>query len=96
MAQSKEKELTFDLLLDWMEGRLSPEEAATIARRVRSADRETKNVISWLQMFERIADDVVLASPPDTVRETLLARFSERSAGRGQPAISTTGQGEPG
>jgi hypothetical protein len=80
-VQMMEKELTFSQLLDWIEGRLTEEEAAEVARLVESADSETKETVAWLRAFARIANEVVLASPPEEVREALVARF----AGRLQP-----------
>ncbi len=69
--------LSFQRLLDWIEGRLSPEESAQVAQQVTQADQEIQDLVAWLQAFQKLRQAVVLDRPPQEVREALRHRFQE-------------------
>jgi hypothetical protein len=84
MADSED--VRFARLLDWVEGRLSEEEARVVERQV-AADSATREEAAWLRAFARISEDTVIASPPPRVRETLTERFEAYAEGKRRPGL---------
>lgn len=66
----------FERLLDWIEGRLSKEEAEIVAAQIAQADERTLADAAWARAFVRLGDEITLEAPPDYVREELMARFA--------------------
>ena len=85
MPQSEDKK--FARLLTWVEGRLSEEEARAVEREVAAADSARRADLAWLRAFARISEDVVIASPPPKVRDTLIERFEAYAEGKRQPGL---------
>ena len=85
MADSED--VQFAQLLDWVEGRLSEEEAQAVEREVAQADSATREEVAWLRAFARISEDTVIASPPPQVRETLIDRFEAYAEGKREPGL---------
>ena len=83
----KSEDVEFAKLLDWVEGRLSEQEAQTVERQVAAADNATRADIAWLRAFARISEDVVIASPPAQVRDALIDRFEAYAQRKRQPAL---------
>ncbi len=77
----------FAKLLDWVEGRLSEEEARAVERQVALGDSAMREEVAWLRAFARISEDTVIASPPPEVRETLTDRFEAYAEGKQQPGF---------
>ena len=67
----------FSELLDWLEGRLPPDKARNVAERLQTADAATQADLDWLRLFQQVRQSVQFASPPPSVRETLIQRFAE-------------------
>jgi len=67
----------FSELLDWLEGRLPPDKARDVAERLQTADAATQTDLDWLRLFQQARQSVQFASPPPSVRETLIQRFAE-------------------
>jgi hypothetical protein len=63
-------------LADWLEGKLSPKEAASLAQLVASSSDLQKQVV-WLQEFLQISQATTLADPPDRVRQAATAAFAK-------------------
>jgi hypothetical protein len=84
MAESDDVE--FAWLLDWVEGRLSEQEARIIEERA-ATDSATRADAAWLRAFARISEDIVLASPPPQVRETLIERFKVYAESKQHPGL---------
>jgi hypothetical protein len=63
-------------LVDWVEGRLSEEEARSVEERV-AADSTMQADVAWLRAFNLVSEDTVIASPPPEVRGALVERFQE-------------------
>ena len=76
---------TFSEMLDWLEGRLSPDEAQSVAERLQSADAPTQADLDWLRLFLQARQSVHFASPPTGVRETLKQRFVAYAEAREPP-----------
>ncbi len=85
MADSED--VRFARLLDWVEGRLSEEEARAVERQVALGDSAMREEAAWLRAFARISEDTVIASPPPQVRETLTERFEAYAQGKRRPGL---------
>jgi hypothetical protein len=81
------KRIAFSQLVDWVEGRLSEEEAQAVEERVAVADASTLADVAWLRRFVRATQDSILESPPPEVRSTLIARFRAHAEGRRTPGL---------
>ena len=81
------EDVEFARLLDWVEGRLSEQEARAVERQVAEADRATREEVAWLRAFARISEDVVIASPPAQVRDALSERFEAYAQRKRQPGL---------
>jgi hypothetical protein len=79
--------LSFERLVDWVDGRLSEEEAATVAKQVAAADETTRANIAWLRAFAKARRGATLASPPPEVRAELMRRFEALARERRQPGL---------
>jgi hypothetical protein len=79
--------IAFSQLVDWVEGRLSEEEARAVEEQVAAADASTLADAAWLRKFIRATEDGVLESPPPDVRSTLISRFKAHAEGRRTPGL---------
>ncbi len=79
MLESEDRE--FARLADWVEGRLSKQEAQIVEKQV-AADTAMHDNVMWLRAFALISDATVIASPPPEVRDTLVDRFEEYAVGK--------------
>jgi hypothetical protein len=66
----------FARLADWVEGRLSDEEARSVEEQV-AADSTMQADVAWLRAFNLASEHTVLASLPPEVRGALVKRFQE-------------------
>jgi hypothetical protein len=82
-----EKKIDFSRLADWMEGRLSEEEARAVEEQVAVADSATLADVAWMRKFARAAEGPALESPPAELRSTLVARFEAHAEGRRTPGF---------
>lgn len=80
-----EKEIEFQRLADWADGKLSEEEAGAVEARLAEADEVTRAEAEWLRAFSRVSESVVLDEPPAEVSEELTRRFEAYAEGRQQP-----------
>ena len=74
-------------LIDWLEGRLNPAEAAEVSAAVAKAGRETTELVAWLRRFLTTTSELRLEAPPQAWRETMRAEFVARTAGRKPPSL---------
>lgn len=77
----------FSELLDWLEGRLPPDQAHAVAERLEGADAATQADLDWLRLFLQARQTIQFASPPLSVRETLRGRFAAYSEARQPPGL---------
>jgi hypothetical protein len=77
----------FSELLDWLEGRLPPDQARAVAERLETADAATQADLDWLRLFLQARQMVLFASPPPSVRETLKQRFAAYAEARQPPGL---------
>jgi hypothetical protein len=80
-------DVEFARLLDWVEGRLSEQEARAVERQVAATGSATRADVAWIRAFARISKDTVIASPPSEVRDTLVERFETYAEGKQQPGF---------
>jgi hypothetical protein len=85
MPESQEVEFT--RLVDWVEGRLSQEEARAVEEKVAAADSAARADVAWLRAFARISEETVIALPPPEVREELIERFEAYAEGKQHPGL---------
>lgn len=80
--------LDFSRLVDWIEGRLTPEEAAVTAQAVAEADAETQETVAWLRTFNRVSEETTFL-PPAAVHAQLVDHFKSWAAERkkNQPGL---------
>jgi hypothetical protein len=84
MAQSQDVEFT--RLVDWVEGRLSGEEARAVEELV-AQDSVARADVAWLRAFARISEETIIASLPSEVREELIERFEAYAEGKQHPGL---------
>lgn len=77
----------FSELLDWLEGRLDPEEARALAERLETAGATTQADLDWLRLFQQARRSVQSAVPPPSVRDTLQKRFAAYAETRQPPGL---------
>jgi hypothetical protein len=77
----------FSELLDWLEGRLPPDQAQAVAERLEGADAATQADLDWLRLFLQARKSVQFASPPPSVREALKQRFAAYTEARQPPGL---------
>jgi hypothetical protein len=75
----------FSELLDWLEGRLPPDQARAVAKRLETADAATQADLDWLRLFLQARRSVQFAAPPPRVRKTLKERFAAYSQAQRPP-----------
>ena len=85
MPKSEDVE-EFARLLDWVEGRLSEQEARAVEEQV-AADRQTRADADWLRAFARISEDTVIVPPPSGVRDALIECFDAYAKGKQHPGL---------
>ena len=76
----------FSELLDWLEGRLLPDDARAMAERLQTADAATQADLDWLRLFLQARQSIQFASAPPGVRETLKQRFAAYAESREPPS----------
>jgi hypothetical protein len=79
--------LNFGRLLDWIEGRLSAEEAAAVAQAIEQADDATRAELAWLRAFHGVSAKTLLAAPPADTHAALIQRFAEYAQRRRPPSL---------
>ncbi len=83
----KQNAPSFEKLVDWLEGRLTPEEAQIIAEQMTVGDAAAQSDLAWLQKFYRTSQNQIAAEPPPAVSERLERRFAAYAASRRQPSF---------
>lgn len=77
----------FSELLDWLEGRLPPDQARAVAEHLETADAAAQADLEWLRLFMQARQSVQLASPPPRVRQSLNQRFADYVQARQPPGL---------
>lgn len=80
-------QLEFSPLLDWAEGRLSPQAAEDIELLLDGASATTWATVHWLQRFHKARQAVLLAAPPPETHDLLSARFAAYAATKRKPGL---------
>jgi hypothetical protein len=78
---------SFAQLLDWIEGRLSEQDAANIATQVANADQQTHATVDWLRNFSHVSTRVMLKALPTRYHQELLRRFKMRAEENQAPSL---------
>jgi hypothetical protein len=93
-----ERDLDFEYLADWANGRLPEAEARAVEERLESADEATRADAAWLRSFSSISRGIVIEDPPAEQREELSSIFEAYAEGRRGPGplrrlVATLSQG---
>ena len=83
----KSADEVFARLADWVEGRLSEQEARAVEEQVAAADSATRADAAWLHAFAPISEDTVIAPLPPGVRDTLIEPFEAYAEGKARPGF---------
>ena len=67
--------LNLGAIMDWLEGRLEPDEAARIAAEVEHGGREAAELVDWARTFLDAARIMPLQAPPPELRSRLSGLF---------------------
>ena len=65
---------------DWIDGRLSAEESARMAKLFEIADQNTRATVTWLQAFSNARRYAALATPTLEARAGAMRAFADRTA----------------
>jgi hypothetical protein len=82
-----EPQLEFSPLLDWVEGRLSPQAAQAVELLLAGADAETNATVTWLRNFVEARRAVTFAAPPVETHNRLREQFAAYAAERRSPGL---------
>lgn len=76
-------------LLDWLENRLSADDAAAVAQAI-EADPALQAQVAWLRDFLNTSSQVVLVDPPVGIHQQATARFVAYAQGKRPPGLVQT------
>lgn len=74
--------LTFVMLADWVDGRLPPDVAASVAISVQRADQSVHQTVTWLSEFVDMGDRFSIHCPPTDLKLRLEQHFCLWNASR--------------
>jgi len=74
-------------LADWLEGRLSAEEARSVQEAVDAAASATLADVAWLRRFFRATEDALAESPPPELGDALVEIFEAYTRDRQAPGL---------
>lgn len=72
----QQETIPFAQLLDWVEERLEPEDAALVAHAVAHGNEQLQHTVAWLRAFQRASEEIVLVAPPAPVHDALRDAFT--------------------
>lgn len=81
------RQVEFDRLADWLEGRLSADDARAVQEAVAAADSDTLADIAWLRRFFTATESAVMESPPRELVDALVETFEEHTRNRRAPGL---------
>lgn len=84
-----QQQISFETLVDWVEGRLPESEAQAVAAQV-TTDAYLQADVAWLRTFQRAAQHLVFEAPPPELRATLRRRFAAHAAANRPPTWRET------
>ena len=74
---SNRKTPSWQQLIDWLEDRLSPDDAERIQQEIEHADASFQADVDWIRAFLRSSETIVVDDPPADLRLALRARYDE-------------------
>jgi anti-sigma factor RsiW len=78
MSTDSPPEVTVPELLDWLEGRLSPDRRRAVEEAVATGDRGILELVRWYRTFRTEAARLPLVAPPPLIRQRLRALAATR------------------
>ncbi|GAB4578170.1 MAG: hypothetical protein Fur0022_09030 [Anaerolineales bacterium] len=80
-----QNQLSFENLLDWVEGRLSASDAERVAAIV-AADTALQEEVAWIRKFHQTAEKTIWTDPPAEVLTALNRQFADYAAQNRPPS----------
>lgn len=80
-------EIDYARAADWIQGRLSEEEARAVEEQLATAGEETREEVEVLRRFIEASGSMIMVKPPSDVRETLARQFEAHARGWRQPNL---------
>lgn len=74
--------LTMEQILDWLEGRLSAQAAATVAAQVAVADAALQAQVAWARAFLQLGEAVIVETPSPALHQRLQQLFVDHGRQR--------------
>lgn len=84
---SERSKPTFEQLVDWFEGSLTPEESRAVSEYMATADAPELADVVWLQKFYRATEERIAPLPPPAVVDRLARTFSAYAERSRQPSL---------
>jgi hypothetical protein len=75
----------FEHLLNWVEGRLPATETKELKTQLETADSDTQALLEWVREFQRLTQKYQLASPPESLDESLYNIFTKQIETKRRP-----------
>lgn len=72
--------LSFDVLVDWVEGRLDTNKSAEVERAVAAADSSVRADIEWIHRFIEAGQSMPMIDPPEEVKHSVRDAFARRTS----------------
>jgi hypothetical protein len=91
-AGDANREPNFELLIDWLDGRLSEDRSEEARDRVAKASSATQVTVQWLRQFQRLARALPLYETPPVVKQRLQRHFLLWSRARAELAQTAVEQ----
>jgi hypothetical protein len=85
--KTKRNNPTFEQLVNWLEGRLPPEEARLVSEHMAAADASELADVAWLKKFYEASQGRISPAPPPAVADRLTRTFSAYAQTRRQPSL---------
>jgi hypothetical protein len=82
-----DRQVDFGRLADWLEGRLSADEARSVQEAVAAADSDTLADVAWLRRFFRATEGATIESPPRELGDALIEIFEAHARDRRSPGL---------
>jgi hypothetical protein len=82
-----DRQVDFGRLADWLEGRLSADEARAVQEAVAAADSDTLADVAWLRRFFRATEGDTIEPPPRELEVVLVEIFEDHARDRQAPGL---------
>jgi hypothetical protein len=82
-----DRHVDFGRLADWLEGRLTTDEARSVQEAVAASDSATLADVAWLRRFFRATEGALIEAPPQELEGALVETFEAHARDRRAPGL---------